>query len=253
VAGRIKVFKVMQNASTALVRIGQTQYVANAIHVLSRLWAQVYADRPFPRDSFQERVARHFMQRPPHCLSQMSAACHESGHFLLMHIAGFGARRAEIYTLPCSGGWGGVTHSMREPWLEHPCELLHQTRVALAGPISGELFGEDSGTAADCIDEIWLARFALARAAELPGCSCGRLWPAVLTDTAKLVEFYGKEIRTVTALLSERKVISTADRLVRRILRRVDAKPVPPLFPPLSLRCENILSDIRAAFSEFNK
>lgn len=235
----------MHTASIARLRATQ---VRNSTDVIEGFWAQVFADRdwPFPRD-IQERVARHFMLRPPRHVSRESVAAHESGHFVTLHLERFGACSAKIFG--SRHGWAGEAHQWSAPCLTNPCQLLGQARVAVAGPIAEELLGDvGRGGAADNIEELLKARFILARAAELSGRKKGPLWRSTLIEAAQRVEFFAPEIRDLSAVLARGKAIC-AERPVKSILRRVDAKPFPAW--KLSSRCENILADINAILSEF--
>jgi hypothetical protein len=224
--------------------------VRNSTDVIEGFWTWVFADRdePFPRDRIQERVARHFMLRPPRRVSRESVAAHESGHFVTLHLERFGACSAKIFG--SRHGWAGEAHQWSAPCLTNPCQLLGQARVVLAGPIAEELLGDAGrGGAADNIEELLKVRFILLRAAELSGCKKGLLWRSTPIKAAQRVEFFAPEIRDLGAVLARRKAIH-AERPVKCILRRVDAKPV-KIFPPISRRCEHILTDINAVLNEF--
>jgi hypothetical protein len=238
--------------TTSIARLRATQ-ARNSTTIVEGFWGQVFADRgwPFPREEFQERVARHFIRRPPRGVSRESVAVHESSHFVTAHLERFGACSAEIFG--SRHGWGGCAASIDAPCPTDPRELLGEARVVVAGPIAVELLGDvGRGGAADNIEELLKARFILARAAELAGRRKGSLWRGTLIEAAQRVEFFAPEICDLGAVLARRKTIHASSPTVKRVLRRVDAKSGKDLSPlTLSLRCENILADIDAILSEF--
>jgi hypothetical protein len=239
----------MHTASIARSRATQAR---NSIAVIERSWTQVFADqsRPFPRDDFAERVARHFMQRPPRCVSREFAAVHESGQFVMMHMEGLGAWSAEIFQH--HRGWRGQTRPANAPCLTDPRQLLGEARVMVAGPIAVELLGDEVRGAADNLEEILKARFYCARAAELSGRKKGPLWRSTLIEAAQRVEFSAQEIRELSAILAQQTNIYEFKPQVRAVLRRIDrAKPAD--FPPLSQRSVCVLANIDAALCEFSK
>jgi hypothetical protein len=236
---------MLQNASTAQARADQARN-RNSVNVIKYFWAQGFAGRgqPFPHEQIQKHVERHFMLRPPRCVSRQSVAVHESAHFVLAHLEKIGAAAAEIYG--SRHDWGGEMRPWSAPCPTDPHELCGSAYVAVAGPIAVELLGDGSGGAADNIEELLNACFILARAAELLECEIVPLWQATLIEAAQRVELLAPEILDLAAVLARRKAICAFDPAVKRILRRVDARSN-EFLSPLSPRCKNILADINAA------
>jgi hypothetical protein len=225
--------------------------VESSLDVIERSWTRAFPrGQPFPRDNFAERVARHFMQRPPQNLSREAAAVYQIGLFAMMHVEGFGAWSAEIFQH--HHGWRGRTRPANAPCLTDPRQLLGEARVVVAGPIAVELLGDvGRGRAANNLKELLNARIYCARAAELLGCKKGPMWRSALIETAQRVEFYAHEIWDLGAVLARQINIYEFKPQVRVVLRRIDrAKPTD--FPPLSRRSVSVLADIDAALREFS-
>jgi hypothetical protein len=250
VASQIEMSFEMPDGSTAHVRATQ---VRNSTKVIKYFWTQGFGlRRPFPHAQIQKYVERHFMLRPPRCVSRHDVAIHEAAHFLLAHVEGLGAATAKIHGR--GGDWGGEMRPWNAPCptdpQTNPHELWGYACVTVAGPIAVELLGDiGSGGAADNIEELFDVCFILARAAELLECDLIRLWQRTLCETAQRVELLAPEILDLAAVLARRKTIWASDPAVKRILRRVDARSN-EFLAPLSARCQEILTDINAMLSE---
>jgi hypothetical protein len=258
VAGQIEMSFEMPEASTAQTRADQVRYVEQSLDIIETFWRETF-DGPSPRDQLRAGIARHYAMRPPRCVSRKSAALHESGHVVAMCAEGFGARSAKIERSPFDRlSWIGVARQSSAPCPDNPSDLRRQARVTLAGPVAAELFDKSAkGSAADNIEEILSAYFVLIRAELLEhdknhsAYEMRLLWLAALSGAAGLVEFYGDEIRGVAAALARRESIHVWDHPIRRILKRVAARPFEKGKPPS--HCTEILIDICAALNEVCK